>query len=192
MAITASKQRQIDELTDAQRECLRLVLAHKTSKQISRELGLSHHTVDQRLRFAIKTLGVQNRTEAALMLAEAEHQDPQAAWTYQSPAAQIPTQPPVLTARSVPPAMDMDYDAILQKEGQSNPNTLHDVQSITSISQFQNQNPSLLSGIDLKTIRKNNMSPYTRLAFIGGLSFASILIFAIAISSLNSLSALYH
>lgn len=64
--------RPIDErvlrLTEGERACLRLVFAHLTSKDIARELGLSNHTVDMRLRTAIKKLGVTNRTEAAKLL----------------------------------------------------------------------------------------------------------------------------
>lgn len=43
-----------------------------TSKDIARELGLSPHTVDQRLRVAIRTLGVASRVEAARLLAQYE------------------------------------------------------------------------------------------------------------------------
>lgn len=39
-----------------------------TSKEIARELGISPHTVDQRIRFALRILGVRSRSEAALML----------------------------------------------------------------------------------------------------------------------------
>ena len=55
----------IDRLNEGQRDCLRLVLAHHNSKEIARELGVSPHTVDQRLRIAMRILGVQSRFEAA-------------------------------------------------------------------------------------------------------------------------------
>jgi DNA-binding CsgD family transcriptional regulator len=55
-------------LTDGERACLRRVYAHMTSKDIARELGLSNHTVDMRLRTAIKKLDVGNRVEAARLL----------------------------------------------------------------------------------------------------------------------------
>ncbi len=59
-----SRKRQID-LTDGQKDCLRLVNAHHTSKEIARILGISHFTVDQRLDTARKKLGVTNRVDAA-------------------------------------------------------------------------------------------------------------------------------
>ena len=62
----------IEKLTEAQRICLRMVLMHLSSKDIARELGISPHTVDQRLRMAIQALGVANRFEAARILARYE------------------------------------------------------------------------------------------------------------------------
>jgi DNA-binding CsgD family transcriptional regulator len=55
-------------LTDGQRDCLRLVYQHLTSKDIARILGVSPHTVDMRLRTAMRTLSVASRIEAARLL----------------------------------------------------------------------------------------------------------------------------
>lgn len=73
------------KLTEAQKACLRLVYRHMSSKDIARELGISPHSIDARLRTAIRTLDVASRTEAALALAAHE-----AGATYQSPAYQPP------------------------------------------------------------------------------------------------------
>lgn len=54
-------------LTEKQRACLDLLLDHKTSKVIGRDLGISKHTVDQRLNAARDTLGAQDRNETAVM-----------------------------------------------------------------------------------------------------------------------------
>lgn len=62
----------ISQLTDGQRDCLRLVYRHMTSKDIARALGVSPHTVDMRLRTAMKTLSVGSRIEAARLLVDAE------------------------------------------------------------------------------------------------------------------------
>lgn len=62
----------LDLLTDGQRDCLRLVYQHKTSKDIARMLGVSPHTVDMRLRTAMKALGVASRIEAAQLLVQEE------------------------------------------------------------------------------------------------------------------------
>ena len=55
-------------LTEAERDCLRLVYQHMTSKDIARQLGVSPHTVDMRLRQAIRKLEVTNRIEASRAL----------------------------------------------------------------------------------------------------------------------------
>jgi hypothetical protein len=51
---------------------LRLVNRHLNSKEIAGLLGISSHTVDQRVRGAIRVLGVARRSEAARLLHEYE------------------------------------------------------------------------------------------------------------------------
>ncbi len=53
-------------LTIKQREVLDLLIQHKTSKEISRLLGISPHTVDQRIMLARAKLNVATRGEVAL------------------------------------------------------------------------------------------------------------------------------
>lgn len=63
---------ELANLTDGQRDCLRLVYRHMTSKDIARILGVSPHTVDMRLRTAMKVLSVASRIEAARLLVQEE------------------------------------------------------------------------------------------------------------------------
>ena len=60
----------IARLTDGQLDCLRLVDQHLSSKEIANELRISPHTVDQRIRQALHTLGVERRTQAARLVAQ--------------------------------------------------------------------------------------------------------------------------
>lgn len=53
------------DLTAKQREVLDLLIQHKTSKEISRLLGISPHTVDQRIMLARAKLGVGTRNGVA-------------------------------------------------------------------------------------------------------------------------------
>lgn len=62
----------IKSLTEGQKDCLRLVNEHLTSKEIARKLGISPFTVDQRLDAAKSKLGATTRKEAARMFADAE------------------------------------------------------------------------------------------------------------------------
>ena len=54
--------RPVDRLSRGQVECLRLVAGHLSSKEIAAKLGISPHTVDQRIRGALHILGVERRS----------------------------------------------------------------------------------------------------------------------------------
>jgi DNA-binding CsgD family transcriptional regulator len=59
----------VARLSAGQLDCLRLVDQHLSSKEIAAELGISPHTVDQRIRQALAILGVERRTQAARIVA---------------------------------------------------------------------------------------------------------------------------
>jgi DNA-binding CsgD family transcriptional regulator len=84
-------------LPEHQRICLRMVLEHKSSKEIALELGISPHTVDQRVKMAMQTLGVGSRVAAARLLAEHEA-GPYQPLVYQNP--DLADLPPAGSARS--------------------------------------------------------------------------------------------
>jgi len=60
----------VARLTEGQIECLLLVDRHYSSKEIATKLGISPHTVDQRIRGALDKLGVERRGDAARMVAD--------------------------------------------------------------------------------------------------------------------------
>jgi len=62
-------QQRIARLSQGQLDCLRLVDQHLSSKEIAAELGISPHTVDQRVRGALQILGVERRAHAARLIA---------------------------------------------------------------------------------------------------------------------------
>ena len=59
------KENPLTRLTAKQREVLDLLIEHKTSKEISRVLGISPHTVDQRIMLARDKLRLSSRSEVA-------------------------------------------------------------------------------------------------------------------------------
>ena len=65
MTMTDMQENPLADLTAKQREVLDLLIQHKTSKEISRILGISHHTVDQRIMLARAKLNVASRGEVA-------------------------------------------------------------------------------------------------------------------------------
>jgi DNA-binding CsgD family transcriptional regulator len=65
----------VTRLSPGQVEVLLLVDLHHSSKEIAARLGISPHTVDQRIRGSLEKLGVDRRGEAARMVAAALPQD---------------------------------------------------------------------------------------------------------------------
>ena len=66
----------LQALSEREKETLRLLLDGHGAKSIARDLGLSVHTVNERLRDARRKLGVTSSREAARWLAETERDDP--------------------------------------------------------------------------------------------------------------------
>ena len=62
----------VARLTEGQREALRMVYRHMETKEIARALGISPDGVTQRIKAAMRFLGVNKRRDAAQILAEAE------------------------------------------------------------------------------------------------------------------------
>jgi DNA-binding CsgD family transcriptional regulator len=83
-AVTA----RVAKLTRGQLDCLLLVDQHLSSKEIATELNISPHTVDQRIRIALQTLGVERRTHAARIVAR--HHEPYQRLIHQSPYIEGP------------------------------------------------------------------------------------------------------
>lgn len=61
----------VAKLSQEQIDCLLLVDQHMSSKEIAGRLGVSPHTVDQRIRAALVALGLERRGEAARLVAAA-------------------------------------------------------------------------------------------------------------------------
>lgn len=64
-------------LTEKEKQTLRLLLTGYDAKSMARHLGLSVHTVNERLRDARRKLGTSSSREAARQLRELEVQDPE-------------------------------------------------------------------------------------------------------------------
>jgi DNA-binding CsgD family transcriptional regulator len=88
----------VEKLSAAQVETLRHVLAHRNSKEIARIMGVSPHTVDERIRRAIRTLGVSTRVEAARLVAAQDSDS-----TYQTLIYQPPELGPAEPSAQTPP-----------------------------------------------------------------------------------------
>jgi DNA-binding CsgD family transcriptional regulator len=61
----ASARRQLDSLTAKQVEVLELLIMHRTTKEIARELAIAPNTVDQRINGVRDKWGTANRKDTA-------------------------------------------------------------------------------------------------------------------------------
>ena len=77
----------VAKLTDGQLDCLRLVAEHLSSKEIAGELGISSHTVDQRIRQSLQILGVGRRSQAARIVSRVT--EPYQRLIHQSPYIEV-------------------------------------------------------------------------------------------------------
>lgn len=76
-ARTIAMSAAMQALTEKEKQTLRLIVRGHDAKSIARHLGLSVHTVNERLRDARRKLEVSSSREAARLLLEAEGEDPQ-------------------------------------------------------------------------------------------------------------------
>lgn len=84
-------------ITEGQKDCLRLIFAHREIKEIARDLSIAPDTVKKRLEAARRVLGVDRSIDAARILAEAEGPGPYPPRVYPAQAvhnaAEIPPSP---------------------------------------------------------------------------------------------------
>lgn len=100
----------VARLSEGQRECLRMVYRHMETKEIARELGISPDGVTQRIKTAMRILGVDRRRDAARILAEAEGTEPYPPLVY--PPRDIAIDPDPATIAASIESGRQDYDAV--------------------------------------------------------------------------------
>lgn len=91
-AVGKNRVSTIEKLSAAQVETLRHVYAHQNSKEIARLMGVSPHTVDARIKSAIRILGVSTRIEAARIVHDASDPAAYQPLVYQPPELAYPPQ----------------------------------------------------------------------------------------------------
>ncbi len=162
------------KLSEGQRRCLRLVLAHKSSKDIARELGISSHTVDQRLKSAMRLLAASSRVEAAQIHAglEGGYQP----LVYQTPdiAAGTPL------GRFGAPAEELEAIGA----------TVREDRAVYQAFQQAPAKRSLLSSLPIGEGKPNDLTALQRLGWIFGILLLIALTFGIFIAGLEALSRL--
>ncbi len=144
------------------------IASYKTSKVIGRELNISPHTVDQRARKILVTLGVQSRNEAAALFQAAQLSDHvEAGSAYQRLLYQSPDIPP-------------DY-ATADKEARSAERDPVE----------RGGSPDLLVSVLSSAREENRLSALSRLLAIAGIMVLSVLFIAAMVSLAEGLSRVF-
>jgi DNA-binding CsgD family transcriptional regulator len=104
-------------LTTKQCEVLDLLIQHKTSKEISRHLGISPHTVDQRIMLARAKLQVASRSEVAQAYRRLLDERPADGVTQSAPFP-VPTSDPDIYGQSIYGSSDVAYPSEIGHNGQ--------------------------------------------------------------------------
>lgn len=183
----------LSRLTPGQLDCLRLVLRHMTSKDIARSLGISPHTVDMRLRTAMRTLGVTSRIEAARLIATGENGEVDVS-VYQPLIYQIPD----VAAAPVPvtlaaPAMTSGETYSQPQNPWSDPDIDPDAggppRSVDG-HRYGGRRYATPLAKSLPWGRLNRLTPGARLAWVAAIAIGSALGFGAILAALEALKHL--
>ncbi len=171
----------ITRLSEGQRACLRRVLMHMSSKDIARELEISPHTVDQRLRVAIQTLGAANRFEAARLLGQYERPE-----LYQSPLYQPPYVAP---AAPIMPRVHPTEHHGERQYGQDYGGALREEQAAFRTTGWPAPTPFRLP-LPNAAGGRNELGYLPRLGWIAAIAVGTALSFGMLLAGLDALSRL--
>jgi DNA-binding CsgD family transcriptional regulator len=169
----------VKRLTEKQRECLRLVCRHMETKEIARELKLSPDGVTQRIKSAMKTLGVDRRRDAALILAEAEGLTPYPRQVYQPQDVASAPEPVMLV-----PSIEGE-----RQQGAPPVGAVREEQSVFEAA------PSLQSRgfqlpLPIRGGRPNDLNSWQRLGWIFAVMLMIAFMFGVFLAGLEALSRL--
>lgn len=171
----------VAQLTEKQRECLRLVWRHRESKEIARDLGISPHSVDGRIKTAMRTLGVDDRYEAARLLALSE--------SHRS-GAHATDQPPVYHPSDVPdrPLFASSLPSLNADERSAGPLVLEEAQAAYHLSPIPG--PMFAPPLPTKGRPRNDLSASIRLFWVVLVAIGAAIAFGMLAAGLEALSRL--
>ncbi len=176
----------VTQLTQLQIDVLTRVAQFKSSKQIARELGISHHTVDQRIRSVIEKMGVETRAEAARAYIEARdnkdlvNDDICETLAYQTPDLDIPSY---LADQKLPPG---EWNPAGGRQEQQ----LKETQAFYFAGDSQVQNRLSWASVLTKADRQNDLTALGRTIFIILIMLLTLLVVGALVGLAEGLSRL--
>lgn len=175
MAPSSDASTRVGTLTERQRECLRLVYSHHSSKKIARILKVEPPTVDQHIKTAMHRLGVTSRFAAAQLLAQ--HEVP-------SPKSVYPILDVANKAEFRPPSLSQDGS-----EGRPSGSALRENRT-TFDDDLLGAGPDAAPSFPSFGRRGHDLNTLQRLGLIGLIAIGSALAFGAILSGLDALTRL--
>lgn len=178
------------ELTDGQKDCLRLVVQHFSSKEIGRRLCISQHTVDQRVKKATARLSATSRFEAARILANAEAMPhSEASSDHHQSYQRLVYQRSYLSEASKNAEEDPSPDGV-SLTGDMVGATLREMQANYLCSPISTNQPRPFWSVLFEVGRENDLAVGTRIFLMVAIMLLSLLSLAVLVSILEGLSRL--
>jgi DNA-binding CsgD family transcriptional regulator len=170
-------EHRVARLSEGQRECLRMVYRHMETKEIARSLGISPDGVTQRIKAAMRILGVDRRRDAALILAEAEGTESYPPLVYPPRDIAIAPDPATFT-----PSTEGRRQAAFG-------GAMRDQQAIFEVFPTSPPDPLKLS-LPIRGGKPSDLSTAKRLGWIFGLILLIALAFGVFVTGFEALSRL--
>ncbi len=180
----------VAQLTPGQRDCLRLVYRHMTSKDIARALDISPHTVDMRLRTAMRTLSVASRIDAARVLAEHEGETGYQTLIYQAPELAGVALPGTVGAPVPTTDDDNAHQHQAARQGPDLEAPAGGPPRLAGATRSGEGHPPMPLANSLPWGNRNRLSPGARLAWIAMIAIGSALGFGAILTALEALKNL--
>ena len=168
-------------LSEKEIDCLRGVAELKSSKAIARELGVSSHTVDARLKRAIAKLAAADRFEAARIFQASEEPQDSAQAVVRTLVYQAPDVP---RAPGHSPQASPSPDEVRNDEGSAN--RLRDNAFAADWTRRSSYFP-----IPAYRGERNGLTGLQRLGWIVAIAVGSVVIFGGLMGGLSALSTLF-
>jgi DNA-binding CsgD family transcriptional regulator len=177
MSFSSQQFRSIKQLSDRQMAVLQRVAEHKSSKEIARELDISPHTVDQRVKRIHAILGVGTRSEAARIYLAASGPI-ETNGLYQGLIYQSPELPQPCPESDKDPSLDEwnpDSDRVAT--------VLRESQAVFFADAFPSDRPPSWKSVLFAVERENALKPLAR-------TFAILIIILLSLLALSALISL--
>ena len=183
MILLDVKDARVARLSAGQRQCLALVDEHLSSKEIALRLGISPHTVDQRIRQALQILGVEKRGEAARMVAKVRRSSDDPAYQ------RLIHQPPYIDAIPAPGHQDGAVGQQIRQTGRAGESSLAGIETEQRPSKRW---ASLSLPISTRSQSSNELSVAARLLWIVLIAVGAAFSAGMYLAGLESLSRMVN